>query len=71
MVAAVIWVERASQKAIVIGKGGEQLKECGRQARLELEEIYERKVHLKLWVRVRENWSDSDKDLRRFGIEVQ
>lgn len=66
---AAIWVERSSQKAIVIGRGGDQLKACGRAARLELEQIYDRKVHLELWVRVREKWSDSDRALRDLGIE--
>jgi GTP-binding protein Era len=68
-VAAVIWIERESQKAIVIGRGGQQLKECGSQARRELERIAGRRVHLELWVRVRENWADSDRELRRLGLD--
>jgi GTP-binding protein Era len=68
-VAAVIWVERDSQKAIVIGQGGRQLKECGSQARRDIERIAGRKVHLELWVRVRENWADSDRELRRLGLD--
>jgi GTP-binding protein Era len=68
-VAAVIWIERESQKAIVIGRGGRQLKECGSQARRELERIAGRRVHLELWVRVRENWADSDRELRRLGLD--
>jgi GTP-binding protein Era len=68
-VAAVVWVERESHKAIVIGRGGAQLKECGTQARRDLERLAGRRVHLELWVRVRENWSDSDRELRRLGLD--
>lgn len=68
-VAAVVWVERDSHKAIVIGRGGAQLKECGTQARRELERLAGRRVHLELWVRVRENWSDSDRELQRLGLD--
>lgn len=67
---AVVWVERESQKGIVVGKGGAVLKKIGRQARLELKREYGRPVHLELWVKVRENWADSDKDLARFGYEL-
>ena len=70
-VAAVVWVERDGQKAIVIGRGGKQLKTCGSQARRDLERISGRKIHLELWVRVRENWADSDKELRRLGHDLE
>lgn len=66
---AVIWVEREGHKAIVVGKGGEMLKAVGRAARLELKERLGAPVHLSLWVKVREGWSDRDADLRRFGYE--
>jgi len=66
---AVIWVERSGQKAIVIGQGGEQLKEVGRSARLEMSERFKRPVHLELWVKVKENWSDSEMALRQLGYE--
>ncbi len=69
MINAVIWVERAGQKAIVIGQGGEQLKEVGRAARLEMNELFKRPVHLELWVKVKENWSDSENALRQLGYE--
>jgi GTPase len=68
-VAAVIWVERAGQKAIVIGQGGERLKEVGRMARLELNGLWKRSVHLELWVKVKENWADSEAALRQFGLD--
>jgi GTPase len=67
VVSAVIWVERKGQKAIVIGQGGEQLKEIGRSARLELNHRFNQSVHLELWVKVKENWSDSEAALRQLG----
>ncbi len=70
VVQAVIWVERTGQKAIVIGKGGELLKEVGRAARLDLRRHFGRPVHLELWVKVREGWSDDEQALRRFGFET-
>jgi len=66
---AVIWVERTGQKAIVIGQGGEQLKEVGRAARIEMSERFGRSVHLELWVKVKENWSDNEMALRQLGYE--
>jgi GTP-binding protein Era len=66
---AVIWVERPGQKAIVIGEGGALLKEVGRAARLDLNRLYGRRVHLELWVKVKENWADSAAALRSFGYE--
>ncbi len=69
LINAVIWVERSGQKAIVIGNGGEQLKEVGRAARLEMVERFKRPVHLELWVKVKENWSDNEMALRQLGFE--
>jgi GTP-binding protein Era len=70
VVQAVIWVERTGQKAIVIGKGGELLKEVGRAARLDLKQYFGKPVHLELWVKVREGWSDDENALRRFGFDT-
>ncbi|ANO51118.1 GTPase Era [Woeseia oceani] len=67
---AVIWVERDSQKGIVVGKGGALLKKIGTQARIELKRHYRRPVHLEMWVKVRDNWADSDKDLAQLGYDV-
>lgn len=64
---AAIWVEREGQKAIVIGARGSQLKAIGTAARLAIQQVFERRVHLRLWVRVREKWSDDEAALRRFG----
>ena len=66
---AIVWVERESQKGIVVGKGGSRLKKIGRAARLELKEQLGRPVHLGLWVKVRENWANSDKDLQTLGFD--
>ncbi|MET0934770.1 MAG: GTPase Era [Luteibacter sp.] len=66
---AVIWVERDGQKAIVIGEGGAQLKAIGTSARKAMEHLFERKVFLKLWVKVREGWADDENLLKRFGYE--
>jgi GTP-binding protein Era len=66
---AIIWVERDSQKGIVVGKGGNVLKKVGRQARLELKERLGVPVHLELWVKVKDNWADSERELLRLGYE--
>lgn len=58
LINAVIYVTRPSQKAIVIGKGGRNLKHVGQTARLEIAEILGTKVHLELWVKVREDWTE-------------
>ncbi len=66
-ISAVIWVARKGQKAIVIGRGGTELKAVGTAARRDLESRFGKKVMLRLWVKVRENWADSEADLKRFG----
>lgn len=66
---AIIWVERDSQKGIVVGKGGSVLKRVGKEARLELKKQLHRPVHLELWVKVKDNWADSEKDLQSLGYE--
>lgn len=67
---AVIWVERDSQKGIVVGKGGSLLKRIGRAARLELKAQYGKPVHLELWVKVKDNWADNESDLQRLGYDA-
>ena len=68
-IGAIVWVERPGQKAIVIGAGGERLKEIGRLARLEINDLLKKSVHLELWVKVKENWADSEQALKSFGYE--
>ncbi len=67
---AIIWVERDSQKGIVVGKGGAVLKKVGRTARLEIAEQLGLPVHLELWVKVKANWADNEKDLLSLGYDV-
>ena len=66
---AVIWVERESQKGIVVGKGGNLLKKVGRAVRLELKRELGRPVHIELWVKVKENWADNEEQLQRLGFD--
>jgi GTPase len=68
-IAAEIFVEKQSQKGILIGKGGESLKKIGTQARLDLEEQYGKKVFLEVFVKVRENWRENPNMLKQFGFE--
>lgn len=68
-IGALIWVEKASQKGIVIGKGGERLKEIGTRARESLQVLFDTKVHLECWVRVKEGWADDERALRSLGYE--
>ncbi len=65
----VIYVRRDTQKAIVLGKGGRQIKEIGQQAREELSEILDTKVHLFLFVKVRDSWVDDPERYREMGLD--
>jgi GTPase len=64
---ALIWVGRDSHKAIVIGKGGALLKEVGAEARRDMERLFDGKVFLQLWVKVKEGWADDERALRSLG----
>jgi GTP-binding protein Era len=66
----VIYVQRDSQKAIVLGKGGQTIKLLGQMARKEMEAQFGRKVHLFLFVKVRENWAEDKERLRNMGLDV-
>ncbi len=66
---ATIVCERDSHKGIIIGKGGEMLKKIGSAARYEIEKMLESKVNLKLWVKVKKDWRDSDFLMRNFGYD--
>jgi GTP-binding protein Era len=69
VVDAAIWVDREGQKPIVIGAKGERLKRVGRAARLALNELLGQRLHLTLWVKVRENWADNARALNELGLE--
>ena len=64
---ALILVERHGQKKMVIGKGGEKIKTIGREARLDMEELFGRKVFLETWVKVKSGWADDERALRSLG----
>lgn len=67
LVRATIYVERASQRNILVGADGEMLKKVGQAARADIERFIEHPVYLELWVKVRENWRRNERDLREFG----
>ena len=68
-IGAIIWVEREGQKQIVIGGGGQVLKQVGSRARAALEELFEQKVFLRTWVKVSRDWSDNEKSMRQLGFD--
>ena len=68
-ISAVIYVMRETQKGIIIGKGGQSLKKVGTQARIDMEDFFQKKVFLRLFVKVDEDWRENKKELRRFGYE--
>lgn len=68
-ISAVIYVMRDTQKGILIGKGGQSLKKVGTQARIDMEDFFQKKVFLKLFVKVDPNWRESRKELKKFGYE--
>ena len=68
-ISAVIYVMRNSQKGILIGKGGMSLKKLGTAARIEMEDFFQKKVFLSMFVKVDEDWRESRKELRKFGYE--
>ncbi|MEM1243998.1 MAG: GTPase Era [Pseudomonadota bacterium] len=64
---AIIWVERKGQKVIIIGKNGEKLKQLGRLARLDLENQFNQKIYLNLWVKIKSGWTDDIRALTSLG----
>lgn len=64
---AVLYTERETQKAIIIGKGGSMLKKIGEQSRLDIERMLEAPVYLDLWVKVKKNWRDNEGNLKQLG----
>lgn len=68
---AVIFVERDSQKGIIIGQGGKMLKKIGTEARKDIEAFFEKKVFLELFVKVEKDWRNKDKKLKEFGYQPE
>ena len=68
---AYIIVERDSQKGIIIGRGGQMLKQIGIRARRDIENLLGDKVNLKLWVRVQKNWRDNNAYLKSLGYNTK
>ena len=68
LINTLVWVERRQHKAIVIGHRGSRLKEAGTEARLEISRMLGRAVHLEIWVKVREGWTDDERALRGLGF---
>ncbi len=66
---AVVWVERNSQKNIVIGKQGEMLKKVGTDARKDIEKLIDSKVYLQIWVKVKSGWSNNERALQSLGFK--
>lgn len=68
-ISAIIWVEREGQKPIIIGKNGERLKKIGTSARKDIEKILNKKIFLRLWVKVKDHWTDDERILKSLGYE--
>ena len=67
----VIYVERDSQKGIIIGKGGTMLKKVGMEARKDIEEFFQKKIYLEMFVKVEKDWRNKDKILKSFGYKPE
>ncbi len=68
-IGAVIWVDRDTHKPIVLGKGGEHIKRIASEARQDMEKLFDRKVFLDLWVKVKGGWADDARLIKQFGYE--
>lgn len=68
-ISQVVFVQKESQKGIVVGKGGSRVKQIGEQARKELEELFEKRIHLKIFVKVQENWAERAENYRSMGLD--
>ena len=68
---AVIYVERDSQKGIIIGKQGRALKKVASEARKDLERFFEKSIYLEIFVKVDKDWRNSDSELRNFGYKLE
>ncbi len=70
-ISQLVYVQRESQKAIVLGKNGSKIKSIGQSSRLELEEIMGKKIHLKIFVKVQDNWAERAENYEMFGLNTQ
>ena len=68
-ISGIIYVERDSQKGIIIGANGKQLKKVGMEARKDMEAFFGKKIFLELLVKVNKNWRNNDRELKRFGYQ--
>ncbi len=66
-IAVIIWVDKKSQKGIIIGKGGEQLKEIGKRSRKSMENLFGHQVYLQLWVKIKSGWANDERMLQNLG----
>lgn len=68
-IGALVWVEKRGQKTIILGKQGERIKQIATSARLDLEKMFQQKVFLQVWIKVKEGWSDDERALRNLGYD--
>ncbi|TBW57865.1 GTPase Era [Marinobacter halodurans] len=68
-IAALILVEREGQKKIIIGDKGERIRRIGQEARIDMEKLFDSKIMLRLWVKVKKGWADSDRALKSLGMD--
>jgi GTP-binding protein Era len=66
-ISAVIWVERENQRAILLGKGGEAIKQAASAARQSMIDFFQTRVHLDVWIKVKKNWSSEEATLVQLG----
>ena len=66
---ALIWVEREGQKKIIIGQGGEQIKKIGSDARIDMQKLFDSKVMLRTWIKVKRGWSDNERAIKSLGYD--
>ena len=71
LISAIVYVEKKSQKGILIGLGGKNLKSIGTSSRKELERTFQKKVMLKLWVKVKKNWTDNEIIMKSMGYRIE
>ena len=71
LISAIVYVEKKSQKGILIGLGGKNLKSIGTSSRKELERTFQKKVMLKLWVKVKKNWTDNETIMKSMGYRIE